>query len=274
MAAKKTKHNCISIITGLGYTFIRNGAIGQITKKLYRYAFRNNQRVIFENNDDRIFFIEEKIIKEKNAISVKGCGININYFSPQKITKNNHHVVFLFIGRLLSHKGIREFIEAAKIVQAENKKCKFIVAGDIDEDNPATISKLELNKWINEGIIEYKGFLHDIREVIQEADCIVLPSYREAIARALQEGMAMAKPVISTDVAGCREAVENNINGFLVPVKTIQPLADAMIRFSQLSEEEKNKMGERGRKKVVKEFDEKIIAHQVLSVINNVVWKN
>lgn len=270
LAAKKTGHKCISVVTGLGYTFIHNGVIGFISKLLYRHAFKTNQKVIFENNDDRLLFIDQKILPSKKAISVKGCGINTEHFSPRDTPVEDNNV-FLFIGRLLYDKGIREYVRAAEIVKKKNPSAQFWIAGNIDEDNPAAITKTDLDTWISKGIIDYKGFVHDVRDLIHQSSCVVLPSYREAIARALQEGMAMGKPVISTDVAGCREAVDHGKNGFLVPVKDAVALSKSMIHFLSLAEGQRKEMGEHGRNKVVNQFDERIIADDYMRIIGEVL---
>lgn len=270
IAANHTGNKCISVITGLGYTFIHNGMIGWVSKKLYRFALKTNQKVIFENNDDRLLFIDQKILSKPMGISVKGCGIDSKYFAPRN-TEIKHDNAFLFIGRLLYDKGIREFVEAARMVRVEKPDAKFWVAGNIDEEYPAAVTEKDLQVWIDEGIIDYKGFVHDVRDLIHQSSCVVLPSYREAIARALQEGMAMGRPVISTNVAGCREAVDHGENGFLVPVKNAKALADAMLHFLTLDEARRSEMGKHGRAKVLSQFDERIIAKDYMDIVNEVL---
>jgi len=270
IAANSTGHKCISVITGLGYTFIHNGIVGWVSKKLYRFGLKNNQKVIFENNDDRLLFIEQKILQESMAISVKGCGIDSEYFAPRDTLVKDDNI-FLFIGRLLYDKGIREFVEAARIVRTTKPNAQFWIAGNIDEEYPAAITEQDLQAWIDEGIIEYKGFVHDVRDLIHQSSCVVLPSYREAIARALQEGMAMGRPVISTDVAGCREAVDHGENGFLVPVKNAKALSDSMLHFLTLDKEKRKEMGRHGRAKVLSQFDERIIAKDYMDIVNEVL---
>lgn len=262
----------IGCVTGLGYTFIRTGFVHWLSKQLYRWAYTNVERVIFENIDDRLLFNDLGIVEAEKSISVKGCGINVERFHPmprwEKHPQNAR--VFTFIGRFLYDKGIVEFVEAARIVKQKYPETIFWLVGEIDNDNPAAINIEILKKWIFEGLVENKGFMDDVRPFIAASDCIVCPSYREAIPRVLQEGMAMERAIITTDVAGCREAVDDGINGFLVPVKSAQALADAMCRLIVMPDEMLAEMGKNGRKKVLNEFDQKLIAADILSVIQSV----
>lgn len=269
IAARIKKIDSIAIVTGLGYPFIHQGFIQKITSFLYKVTARFHKKVIFENIADRELFEERNIIKVGQGISIKGCGVDINYFSP---SQNGHHsssIIFTFIGRLLYDKGIREFVEAAQIIKAQNNSIKFWVVGDLDPDNPAAIEKEKLADWVNKGFIEYHGFHRDVRKFVSQSSCIVLPSYREAIPRTITEGMAMGKPVITTDVAGCREAVDENINGFLAEAKNSNSLAVAMNKFIALSAEEAKNMGNYGRQKVLNEFDDRKIANNIYEIISN-----
>ena len=269
IAARLEHMKYIGVITGLGYTFLHNGLIYKITKILYRIAFKNADKVVFENIDDRILFTGLGITSQKKSVSLKGCGINTEHFKLNIASiNNNRHRVFSFIGRFLYDKGIKEFVEAAQIVKEKYPNTQFWLIGSIDKQNPSAVDETELQTWIEKGIVTYKGQVEDVRPFIAQSDCIVAPSYREAIARVLQEGMAMEKAVITTDVAGCREAVEEGKNGFIVKVKDPKNLADAMFRIVEMPNEHLIKFGKYGRKKVEKEFDDRIIAGQFLQIIN------
>lgn len=263
----------IACITGLGYTFINTGFVHWLTKQLYRFSFSRVKRVIFENIDDRLLFNDLKIIEAEKSISVKGCGINIERFYPmphwEKTLQNAR--VFTFIGRFLHDKGIVEFVEAARLVKQKYPDTLFWLVGEIDIDNPAAIHSNILRGWILEGLIENKGFMDDVRPFIAASDCIVCPSYREGMPRVLLEGMAMERTIITTDVPGCREAVEDGINGFLVTVKSPEALAEAMCRLIELTDEMRTEMGKNGRRKVLREFDQKHIAVDILNVIAKVI---
>lgn len=262
--------NSVAIVTGLGYPFIHSGFIQKVTSLLYKFTSKFHKKIIFENIADRELFEDRSIIKKGKGISIKGCGVDVNYFKPSSngVAKNNK-LTFVFIGRLLYDKGITEFVEAAKIIKNKNKNVQFWVVGDLDPGNPAAINKDKLAEWVNNEYIEYHGFHRDVRQFILKSDCVVLPSYREAIPRTITEGMAMGKPVISTDVAGCREAIEEEFNGYLVEVKNKNSLAGAMQDFIELSPEAKKQMGNNGRKKALDEFDDRKIANNIYEIVSN-----
>ncbi|MEL6864219.1 MAG: glycosyltransferase family 4 protein [Bacteroidota bacterium] len=270
-AAKMAGVKYLSTITGLGYTFIHNGLVKKITKELYRLAFQHSEKIVFENTDDRLMFIQEQISTSDKSISIKGCGVNIDHFSPNGYIKQKDKVIFTFIGRLLHDKGIAEFVEAARQAKAQCPNTEFWVIGDIDNQNPAAISQKLLVSWMQEKVIRYFGPTDDVRYFIKRSDCIVLPSYREAIPRVVQEGMAMKKPIITTDTPGCREAVDEGKNGFLVPIKDAYALATAMTRFYALDEKRISAMGDYSRDKAVSEFDDRLIAQQLLDVIEGIL---
>lgn len=272
LAAMFTHTKYIGVITGLGYTFLHNGLVYLLTKILYRQAFKKALKVVFENIDDRILFNNLGIVSSEKSISVKGCGINTEHF--KLIVPPNMHRsfrVFTFVGRFLYDKGIKEFVEAAQIVKKKYPRTQFWLVGSIDKENPSAVDESELQTWIDNGVIIYKGQADDVRPFIADSDCIVCPSYREAIARVLQEGMAMEKAVISTDVAGCREAIEEGKNGYSVRVKDTKNLADAMFRIVEMPYSDLLKFGKYGRKKVEKEFNDTIIAQQFFQIINEVL---
>jgi len=272
VAARRRKVPSIAMVTGLGYPFIKGGWIKNLTSFLYKHTSRFHDKFIFENIADRELFEEKNIIKKGQGISIKGCGVDLDFYKPRG-PKKNKDIVFTFIGRLLYDKGIREFVEAAEIVKTKHPEIKFWVVGELDPDNPATLEKDQLANWVNNKIIEYHGFQKDVRNIIHQSSCIVLPSYREAIPRTITEGMSMAKPVITTDVAGCREAVDINENGYLVEVKNSQSLANGFLKFMKLSESEREEMGQKGREKVLEEFDDKKIAIAIYDEIKEVLNK-
>jgi len=260
----------VAVVTGLGYPFIHGGFASIFTRALYRLSNRFHKKVIFENEDDLELFVEQRLIGAKQGISIKGCGVDTTYFSPGPELKREDVITFTFIGRLLYDKGIREFIAAAHIVKKKHNHVRFWLIGQIDEGNPSAIKKSDLVSWIKDPDIDYLGSKEDVRPYILESDCVVLPSYREAIARSLTEAMSMAKPVIGTDTAGVREAISDKENGFLVKVKDAESLALAMESFIGLTPEERKEMGDKGREKAVWEFDDNKIARQVCSIIEDI----
>jgi len=272
IAGKLLSIPTIGVVTGLGYPFLKKGWIEKLVTLMYKMTLGFHKKVIFENEDDRILFIDKKIVKQDKAVSIKGCGVNITHFSPNGKSSKEDITRFTFIGRLLYDKGIKEFVKAAsEIKNRYNGTTKFTVVGELDKDNPSSVNPDELAKWVHEDIIDYKGYVKDVRKVISDSDCIVLPSYREAIARSLTEAMAMGKPIITTNVAGCKEAVDDGVNGFIVKVKSSDSLEEAISKMITVGNEERIKMGLAGRKKAEIEFDDKIIATQIVAEINSIL---
>jgi len=266
-AAHKNGIKSYAFVTGLGYAFLHNGIVEKITKKLYKWSNRFHEKVIFENIDDRLFFERLGLIKKNQGVSIKGCGVDTSYFRPMNRKGDPSRFIFTFLGRLIYDKGIKEFVEAAKIIKQKYKYVSFWIIGDTDNENPASIKEKDLMAWVREKIVVYLGPKYKVKKSIANSDCIVLPSYREGFARALSEGMSMGKPVITTDTAGCREAVVDGVNGFLVPVKDAVALSIAMEKMLLLSIEARLELGKNGRQMAVAEFDDKIIANSIKEIL-------
>ncbi|MBT9137758.1 MAG: N,N'-diacetylbacillosaminyl-diphospho-undecaprenol alpha-1,3-N-acetylgalactosaminyltransferase [Syntrophomonadaceae bacterium] len=250
------------MITGLGYAFTKKGVLLKVVKLLYKISLGFTKKIFFQNDDDRKLFIEEGIAPSDKSVLLSG-GVDTEYFSPEVCRnlnkKNSNNLSFLLIARMLWDKGIGEFVKAAGIVKKRFPDTEFQLLGFIDKGNPSVIPEGKIKDWEREGLIKHLGSTDDVRPFICKSSCVVLPSYREGIPHSLLEAMAMAKPIITTDSAGCKEVVENGKNGFLVPVKDAEALASAIERFINLSEVRKIKMGEYSREKAIKEFDEKPI---------------
>lgn len=266
-AAALTKVNSIAVVTGLGYAFIHNGLIKKITKRLYAYSSPYHKKFIFENNSDRQLFTDLKLIASGQGTSVKGCGVDTNYYKPSPVKPDAAYVTFTFIGRLLYDKGIVEFVRVAEMIKKDYPKARFWVMGELDPENPSTINKDDLNRWMEDKTIEYLGFVSDVRPVIAKSDCIVLPSYREGLPRTVIEGLSMAKPIITTEAPGCEETVDEGSNGYLVSARSVESLHDAVRRFYLLPQEKKEKMGDAGRNKALREFDSTLIADQIYDIV-------
>jgi len=272
IAAGILKIPSIAVVTGLGYAFIHRGIIQTVTRLLYRFSSKYHNKIIFENIDDLELFKKSKLIKAEKGISIKGCGVDIEYFSPiVKNGKNKNKIIFTFIGRLLYDKGVVEYVEAAKIVKKDYENAEFWLIGEIDKSNPAMVKEEDLINWVKNKTVIYHGFKQDIKRFISKSDCIVLPSYREGMPRTILEGLAMAKPVIATNTAGCREVIEEGKNGYLVPIKEINALAIAMKRIIDISEEGRIDIGNYGREKAIREFDDNLIADEILNIILDVL---
>ncbi|MBK6499912.1 MAG: glycosyltransferase family 4 protein [Saprospiraceae bacterium] len=268
IAAKITGSKSIAVVTGLGYAFINKGYVRKVMTWLYQFSSRFHQKFIFENIEDRELFAQLGIVSGDKAISVKGCGVDTTWYHPYPNGQLKGKTIFTFIGRLLYDKGIREFVEAARLIKKQRKDVEFWIVGELDAENLQTIDKDDLVRWVEEDVVYYHGFIKDVRNIIAESDCIVLPSYREAIPRTITEGMSMAKPVITTDTAGCREAVEIGVNGYLVKLKDVNSLVQTFENFLNLSYSDKIRMGDAGRLKAINEFDDKMIAENIFKYIS------
>jgi len=227
--------NIYSMISGLGYAFTKTGfksrLVGVIARWLYRLALSFNQKVFFQNPDNIQLITKMGIIKNyEKAVLVNGSGVDIDYFRPAPTPST---LSFLLVARLIKDKGVYEYAEAARIIKQSYPEVKFSLVGFIDS-NPSAISEQDLNSWIDNGIIDYLGYLHDVRPAISASSVYVLPSfYPEGTPHSVLEAMAMAKPIITTDMPGCRETVVNGENGFLIPVKDIAALVAAIKIFIQ-----------------------------------------
>jgi len=267
LAAKAAGVKSVATITGLGYAFIHKGSVSKITKLLYKLSAKLHKKLIFQNSTDKDLFIENGFVEEKNALLVKGSGVDTGFFFPSENGVDYNFTTFTFVGRLLYDKGIVEFVEAAREIGKKYPNARFWVVGELDQNNPSSIEKEDLNKWIDQKIIEYRGFEKDVRPILRKTDCVVLPSYREGLPRIILEGLSMAKPIITTDTAGCKETVEVGINGYLVPIKSSSKLAEAFSRFLEMDAKDQKAMGLAGRQKAEKEFDSILIADQVYKII-------
>lgn len=258
----------LAVITGVGHPFTQDGWLRRLVTFLYRQALPRHARVIFENQDDRAAFEAIRLIRPGQGLSVKGCGIDLNDFTPGQDERDPGVIRFSFIGRLIYDKGVREFVEAIQLVKATHRNIQCWLIGDIDEGNPSSVSNEDLMHWIRDPDIHYHGATENVKTYFRQSDCIVLPSYpAEGLPKVIMEAMAMARPVISTMTPGCREAVDDGITGFLIPPRDVEQLAAAMECFLRLSCHDRDEMGRRGRMKAEKEFDERIIVEQLYACI-------
>lgn len=252
-------------VTGLGYTFLHNGMVGRLVRRLYRWAFRGVARAVFHNEDDRRLFVREGLIAKEKTLVIPGSGVNTNHFRPLP-QPDTDKFIFLFIGRLLHDKGIREYAAAACQLRRLAPRAECWVIGQLNPEYPAALHRQELLQLIEEQHIRYLGFTEDVRPYIKQAHALVLPSYREGLPRAILEAMSMGKPIVTTDTAGCRETVEPGRNGYRVMARDAGALAESMAQLYLLSEGERQAMGAYSREKVLRQFDEKIIVGAYLSL--------
>ena len=244
----------INTITGLGTAFMSGGIVNWIARLLYKLTFNYSHLIYFQNPDDQNFFKRLKIIRKENTKIIPGSGVDLKKFKP--IFKKKTEVLkILFIGRIIADKGIYELIEAIKIINKEYSNLSFILMGMLGVNNKTSISENQIKRWVSEGLVSYIGFKEDIRKELGSSDVVVLPSYREGTPKTLIEAASMAKPIIATDVPGCREVVINNCNGFLCKVKDSLSLANSIKKFIDLNYFSKLEMGKKSRILAEEKFD-------------------
>lgn len=258
----------VNTVTGLGYVFTENNRrwLRRVVEMQYRLALACAHHTFFQNRDDLEMFLNLRFINPRKVGLLPGSGVDTEYFAPQsseEAADPHAPVIFLMIARLLRDKGVYEFVEAARRVKAQHPEARFQLLGSRDERNPTVVAAVDLEAWVSEGIVEWLGQVEDVRSSIAKADVVTLPSYREGTPRSLLEAASMGKPLITTDVPGCREVVEEGINGFLVPAKDAEALAGAMLRMIA-NPEGRRLMGCAGREKVQREFQESSVIQRVM----------
>jgi len=266
MAAGLLKIPVISNISGLGTVFLNDSFSSKIARFLYKVALQVPQKVFYQNTHDRELFVTSKLVTKSKTDLLPGSGIDTEKFKPKPSSnKTQQSVRFLFIARLLKDKGLLEYVNAAKEIQGTSVECGIL--GAYYPGNPTAITEREMKQWEDAGIVSYIGVSDDVQSVIAKYDCIVLPSYREGLSRVLLEAASMAKPIITTNVPGCKEVVDDGINGYLCELKSATSLAKQMRKMLALSDEERKTMGQYGRDKVIQEFDETIVIQKYLEAI-------
>ena len=267
----------ITNISGIGPLFSSNNIAYRFIRFIYPFALTKTEKVFFQNEEDRATFISHGFITKQKTDCIPGSGVDYLKFAPvpnhNKFAKN---FSFLFIGRLVKDKGILEFIEAAKILKAENPAISFKVIGPLWQQNlkSNTLTKKTVHQWVAEGIIEYEGEKKDVRKDIAVADCIVLPSYREGISNVLLEAASMEKPCIAANVTGCKEIIEDGKTGLLCHARDTSDLASKMKHMIALPESALMEMGKQARQKMIREFDKQIVLNCYLKELKNILAKS
>jgi glycosyltransferase involved in cell wall biosynthesis len=243
---------CIPTITGLGYSYLVGGYRKQMAFSLYKWAFKRVHAVFFLNESDRQLFNTHGIAEHQRSKVVPGAGVDLEYFRPRR-RRSTLPFTFLYVGRLLEHKGIREFVDAARKLRREKLPVKFALVGPLDTYNPSAISPNEIAGWIDEGIVQYYGEVVDVRDYYTACHLLVLPSYREGLSNVVVEALAMERPVIVSDVPGCTDAMDSNC-GWVVHARDSEDLAKQMRETFSMEWEQLEQMGKEGRKLVERLF--------------------
>src|SRR5699024_5679329 len=252
-------------ITGLGTAVENPGLMQKITVQLYKIAFKKIKTVFFQNKENMQFFINKKIAIGKHKL-LPGSGVNLERF-PLLEYPSDEVVKFVFISRIMKEKGIDYYLEAAKYIKEKYPNTEFHICGFSEEDYTDILTEYE-----EKGIIIYNGMVRDVREILRITHCTVHPTYYpEGMSNVLLESAASGRPVITTDRSGCREIVDNNINGYLVELKESKELISKIEEFINADNEAKRLMGMEGRKKIESQFDRNIVVNRYLKGIKKLV---
>ena len=268
VAAKLFNIKTIVMITGLGTAFIADNWITRLVKLLYRFALSSVATAFFQNNDDKDLFLKSNLINPNVCKLTPGSGIDSRQFPYGSLPQDNN-ITFILIARMLWDKGIGEYVEAAKIIKLKYPNTKFQLLGALGVENRTAISDKRMAAWVNEGSVEYLGKTTDVKPYIEKSCCVVLPSYREGTSRVLLEAASMGRPIIASDVPGCREVVKNGITGLLCRSKDYYDLSKKMEVMINLSFEDRKIMGSKGRAKIEKEFNQEIVNDLYIDAIEN-----
>lgn len=261
-ACKSAKIPFYANVTGLGSTFQSKGFMRSLVTMLYKHSLKKAKRVFFENVGNRDVFIDNKIVKSSQTFALPGAGVNLQDFGHTAYPSDEALIRFLFIGRIMREKGVDEYFEAIKRIKAEYPNAAFDFIGWYEDDYESIVKNME-----NEGLLRFHGFLADVKPYIENSHCVVLPSWHEGMSNTLLESAAMCRPLITTKIHGCMEAVEDGTNGFLVNVRDSNSLYEAIARFINLSHSEKEAMGTAGRVRMQELFDKNMVVSLTLKEI-------
>lgn len=256
----------VSAISGLGFVFVARGAraafVRAIVTVLYRVALGHpNSRIVFQNQSDRDVLRGLGAVRDRQVVMIRGSGVDLSEFAvtPEPAPP----VVALMVARLLRDKGVMEYVEAARLLRQQNVEVRMLLAGGVDPGNPASVTEADVRAWRDEGIIEPLGERSDIASLYAAAHIAVLPSYREGLPRSLIEAAACGRAVVTTDVPGCRDAIEPGVTGLLVPSRDAHALAGAIARLVQ-DPSQRQRLGAAGRMLAEREFDIQDVCDQHL----------
>ena len=259
----------VNNIAGLGTAFIRHNWLTVLARRLYKFALRRSHTVFFQNDEDRQYFLEGGLLRAGQTDRVPGSGVDLDRFQQRPLPAKSagDPLRFLFVGRVLRDKGILEYVEAARRVHAAGIAADFAILGPADVQNRTALSRADVDQWVGEGIVRYLGTTDDVRPFLEDADCVVLPSYREGVPRTLLEAASMGRPLIATDAPGCRDIVDDGVNGLLVQVGDGADLADKCMRFAAFGPDERSSMGRASRAKAEAEFDEQLVTRKYVACL-------
>lgn len=265
----------VSAVAGLGTVFIDNSLKAKVVRSVlwffFRFAFgHNNQKIIFQNQCDKSLLSNWIGLAEEKSVLIRGSGVDLNLykFLPESVDVP----VVTVVARLLVDKGVVEFVDASRVLKSRGIDVRMCLVGDIDEGNRTSVTKSQLTDWVSQGLVEVWGFRKDIDQVYAESNIACLPSYREGLPKALIEAAACGRAVVTTDVPGCRDAIEDKVTGFLVPVRDAEALADAIQDLIENPDKRKS-MGKAGRELAEREFAIEKVVDAHLNIYDELLSK-
>ena len=261
----------VNAVAGMGYVFISDDLKARLLRPFVRLLMRvaldgKKARLILQNKDDVALFIAARIVDSSRIRLIRGSGVNCDRFKPRESVKNQARPLrVLLASRLLWDKGLAEYAEAARLLRKEGRAIQFLLAGDPDLGNPASVPEENIREWETEGLMEWLGHIDDMPGLLADVDAMVLPSYREGLPKSLIEGAASGLPLIAADVPGCREVITDGVDGLLVPVRDAAALAAAICRLDD-DPELARRLGLDAREKALAKFDEQIVIQENIAV--------
>lgn len=270
LAASFAGVKVVNNIAGLGMLFIEESVSSKIVKKLYKLSQNKADKIFFQNEEDREIFLTNNIVDISITDRLPGSGVDLNRFDVS-LAIDDGVIRFLLIARMLYDKGILQYVEAARRLKAKyGNLVEFRMLGFLGVNNPSAVTQDEMQSWVNEGIINYLGTSDHVESEIAQVDCMVLPSYyREGVPKSLLESGAMGKPIVTTDNVGCKETVDDGINGFLCIPRSTESLIEKLELIIKMPHEQRIIMGLASRKKIESEFNEELVLEKYLNAVND-----
>lgn len=275
LAANFNNAKSINNIAGLGILFINESITSKIARFLYKISQSKASKLFFQNEEDRALFLEKKITSNVPTDRLPGSGVDLSRFTLSPAPDDNR-VKFLLIARMLYDKGIQQYVDAAKVLKEKyGDKVELQLLGFLDVNNPSAVSSADMQAWVDKGIVNYLGTSDNVELDIAKVDCMVLPSYyREGVPKSLLEAGAMGKPIVTTDNVGCRETVDEGVNGYLCEPRSSESLTEKLELIITMSHKARLEMGKKSRLKIQNEFDEKIVIQKYIDAIKECLTEN
>jgi len=268
LAARALGIRLVPNISGLGTGFISGGLLLRVQSALYREALRPVPTVFFQNADDSALFTRLGLVRPEQVQLLPGSGVDCRQFRPSPLAARAPGTAeLLFVGRLLGDKGVRELAEAMRLLRPRFPKLRLTLVGELGAANRTAVTAAELAAWEGEGLVRHVGRMDDVRPFIAAADAVVLPSYREGMPRALLEAAAMGRPLLASDVPGCRQLVEDGRNGLLFEARSAPSLAAAITRFLETPQAERQAWGDAARRLATGTYDERLVIEAYLQTV-------